>query len=154
VFDTVTGLPLHALVVHAVVVLLPLACLVTIAVAARPSWRRFAPALVALNAVVAAMAFVAKRSGENLAHRIEQFGTQPASLDTHFLWGARLVWMAAGLLAVAVVLWLTHRTKGLANVVAVVAVLGSLATIGVTGVVGHSGATAVWKDTIANTKAP
>ncbi|MCX6467463.1 MAG: hypothetical protein NTW05_28360, partial [Pseudonocardiales bacterium] len=35
----VDGLPLHPLVVHAVVVLLPLAALGTVACALRPSWR-------------------------------------------------------------------------------------------------------------------
>ena len=43
-FDTIDGLPVHALVVHAVVVLLPLALLGTIAIAVRPAWRaRFGP---------------------------------------------------------------------------------------------------------------
>ncbi|MCW2828706.1 MAG: hypothetical protein JWQ67_2322, partial [Marmoricola sp.] len=38
-FDTFNGIPLHPLVVHAVVVLLPLAILGTIAIAVRPGWR-------------------------------------------------------------------------------------------------------------------
>ncbi len=38
-FDLINGLPIHPLVVHGVVVLLPLAILGTIAIAARPAWR-------------------------------------------------------------------------------------------------------------------
>ena len=39
-FDLINGLPVHPLVVHAVVVLLPLATLGLIAIAVRPAWRR------------------------------------------------------------------------------------------------------------------
>ena len=39
VFDLINGLPVHPLVVHAVVVLVPLAALGTIAIALRPAWR-------------------------------------------------------------------------------------------------------------------
>ncbi|HSU11443.1 MAG TPA: DUF2231 domain-containing protein, partial [Pseudonocardia sp.] len=37
---TVDGIPAHPLVVHAVVVLLPLAAVATLLVVARPVWRR------------------------------------------------------------------------------------------------------------------
>ncbi len=55
-FDTFQGLPVHALIVHATVVLLPLMCLVTVLVAVRPrlrakyAWWTFAAdvALIAL----------------------------------------------------------------------------------------------------------
>lgn len=60
VFDahvfTVAGLPLHPLVVHLVVVLLPLAAIGTLAVAVRPAWRRslgIPTLLVALAGTVA-----------------------------------------------------------------------------------------------------
>ena len=38
VFDTVLGLPVHALVVHGVVVLLPLMAIITAVVACVPRW--------------------------------------------------------------------------------------------------------------------
>ncbi|MBC8092563.1 MAG: hypothetical protein H7Y15_11605, partial [Pseudonocardia sp.] len=37
---TLDGVPLHPLVIHAVVVLLPLAAVGTLAMAVRPVWRR------------------------------------------------------------------------------------------------------------------
>src|SRR3954449_264738 len=71
-FDTISGLPVHALVVHAVVVLLPLMSLVTIAVAVRRSWRSAAPWVVLADAAVVALAFAAKESGEVLQERLSQ----------------------------------------------------------------------------------
>ena len=66
-FDTVAGLPVHALVVHAVVVLLPLAALATAVWAFRSSDPpRVGYAVVAADAVVTALAFVARFSGEAL----------------------------------------------------------------------------------------
>ncbi len=111
VFDTIAGLPIHPLVVHAVVVLLPLACLATIAVAVRPSWRRFAPALAVLNAAVMVAAFVAVQSGESLEHRVEQF-SEPAGLHDHAEWGERLMFLAAALFIGALVIWVDPHADG------------------------------------------
>ncbi|MEV4388804.1 DUF2231 domain-containing protein, partial [Micromonospora sp. NPDC049580] len=53
--DTVNGLPLHPLVVHAVVVLLPLAALGVAALAVRPSWRgRYGGLVVLITALATA----------------------------------------------------------------------------------------------------
>ncbi len=149
-FDTITGLPVHPLSVHAVVVLLPLACLATVAVAVRPAWRRFATPLAALNLAVAVAAFVAKQSGEALAHRVKQFN-EPAGLGTHAEWGDRLFALSLALFVGALVIRWTRDRPALARVVVVVAVIGALATVGVTAYVGHTGATMVWKDVVANT---
>jgi uncharacterized membrane protein len=151
VFDTIGGLPVHPLVVHAVVVLLPLAALATVAVAARPSWRRFSPGLMVLNGAVMVAAFVAIRSGEKLENRIEQFSVPP-ELATHAEWGKRLFLLSVCLFAGAVVIWLTRNRPALATVVAVVALVGGLVAVGVTVYVGHSGATSVWQDTIKSTR--
>ena len=64
---TIGGLPAHPLVVHAVVVLLPLAALGTLAVAARPTWRRNLGVPVFLIALVGVVAVpVAVQTGEQL----------------------------------------------------------------------------------------
>ena len=68
---TVGGLPAHPLVVHAVVVLLPLAAVGTLAVAARPVWRRQLGVWVLLLAVVGVAAVpVATRTGAQLVRAI------------------------------------------------------------------------------------
>ena len=64
------GVPLHPLVVHAVVVLGPLAALTGLAYAAVPRWRWLLRCpLVALAAVVAVVALVAVAAGEGPRHR-------------------------------------------------------------------------------------
>jgi len=151
VFDTVIGLPLHPLVVHAVVVLLPLAALATIAVAVRAPWRRFAPLLMVLNAGVMIAAWVAVQSGQALEHRVEQF-SQPSGLQDHAAWGKRLLLLSVALFVGAVVIWFARRADGLAMVVGVLAVIGAVGIVVITVYVGHSGATMVWKNVIANTR--
>ena len=67
VLDLVNGLPLHPLVVHAVVVLLPLAILGTIALALHRPWRAtYGPLVVGVAAVATALVPVATSSGESL----------------------------------------------------------------------------------------
>ena len=64
-FERFGDLPLHVLVIHAAVVLIPGAALLAIAYAVRPQWRwllRWPLLLAALGAV--AVAYVAKESGE------------------------------------------------------------------------------------------
>jgi uncharacterized membrane protein len=152
VFDTIAGLPIHPLAVHAVVVLLPLACLLTIATALRPSWRRHARWVFGFNALVAAAALAAKQSGERLDHRFRENGQPSQNLLNHELWGGRLAIMAALLVVAAALVAFFHRSANLSRVAAVVAVLFALATVGVTVYVGDSGARDVWSGLIQSTK--
>jgi hypothetical protein len=70
-FDTIGGLPVHSLVVHAVVVLVPLVALGAILMAFWPSFsRRFGTLIVVVAAGAAAATVVAKESGEQLAGRV------------------------------------------------------------------------------------
>ena len=63
-FDTVLGLPVHALVVHGVVVLLPLMAIITSVVACVPRWRvRAAWPVAIIDTAMVAMTFVARQSG-------------------------------------------------------------------------------------------
>jgi uncharacterized membrane protein len=108
--DTINGLPLHPLVVHAVVVLLPLACLGVIAIALRASWRaRYGGLVVVVAAAATAAIPVATASGDSLAARVGNPG-QHADL------GDALLWFALPLLAVAVALVVLHRIAARANV--------------------------------------
>ncbi|MFB9905849.1 DUF2231 domain-containing protein [Allokutzneria oryzae] len=64
---TVDGLPLHPLVVHAVVVLLPLAAVTATMIALRPAWRRrFGWPVLALTVLGVAAVPVAMFSGDQL----------------------------------------------------------------------------------------
>lgn len=153
VFDTISGLPLHPLAVHAVVVLLPLMCLVTIATAFWAPLRRYALLVAIVDGGVFVLAFVAKESGERLFARVTQFQQASGDLNTHITWGDRLPLLALLLFVMAVVLWWTSTRKPeLVRVVGVVAALVAVATIGMTVVVGDTGARAVWSSVISSTK--
>jgi uncharacterized membrane protein len=86
--QTVRGLPLHVLVVHAVVVLVPLVAIGTLIVALAPSARRHFGALLVLGALGATiLAPIATGSGENLAQRL---GAGELVRD-HSRWGERIL---------------------------------------------------------------
>jgi uncharacterized membrane protein len=154
-FDTVLGLPVHALVVHGVVVLLPLMAVVTLVWAwRRPSRSRSGLAVVAGDAVVAVMTFVAKESGEALQQRL---GGQ-AALE-HGELADPLPLIGVGLL-VAAALVQVHRTRGsaprsagggLGTVLSVLVTVVAAVVVVWTIRVGHSGAEAVWGEIVTNT---
>lgn len=154
-FDLINGIPLHPLVVHAIVVLLPLATLGTIAIAARPGWRlRYGPLVVAAAAVSTVLTPVATSSGEELERRVGDPG-QHAQL------GDQLIWFAIPLLVLsAALVWLQWRhdraggpspSRTLLNVVAVLAVVAALASAVQVYRVGDSGARAAWSDAATTT---
>src|SRR4051812_37898484 len=142
VFDTINDLPIHPLVIHAVVVLLPLACVGLIAIAVHPPWRaRFGVLVVLVAAAATAAIPVATESGERLAARLGE----PAD---HAALGGRLIWFAAPLLLVAIVLvgvhWRAARSgvavaKGLAVVLSVLAIVAAGANLYQVYRVGDSG---------------
>lgn len=149
---TISGIPLHPLVVHAAVVLAPVAALAAIAYAVLPrgrAWLRHASAVVAVGA--AASVQLAAMTGDSLASTLG--GANPLVQD-HEAWAGRLqaaTWVLAG---VALLAWWALPVRGVRGGQggqAVAAVLGVvLALVAVTVLVlvvltGHSGAEAVWK---------
>jgi uncharacterized membrane protein len=147
VLDLVNGLPLHPLVVHAVVVLLPAAVLGTLAVAVRPAWReRYGVLLLLVTAVATLMVPVATSSGEELEARVGDPG-QHAAL------GDQLLWFSGALLAVVAVLVLAPRFMSVG--VTGLRVIGGLAAIAALACavqvvrVGDSGARAAWGDQVS-----
>src|SRR5690242_427887 len=97
-FDSIDGLPLHPLVVHAVVVLLPLGILGTLAIAVRPAWRRtYGPLVVAVTAVATALVPVAIKSGTAFKKHVGDPGHHQAL-------GRQLIWFALPLLVLVLAL--------------------------------------------------
>lgn len=146
---TVGGIPLHPLVVHAVVVLVPLTAVGAVLMAALPKFsRRFGP-LVALGAFVSiASALLAKEAGEQLAW------VKPVTAD-HLRWGDQApLWVGIfGLVVIA--FWFfdrgipSNRQRPMWLRIASIAVilLSVIATLFVLAA-GHSGAVAVWASLI------
>jgi uncharacterized membrane protein len=150
-FDTFNGVPVHPLVVHGVVVLLPLAILGTIAIAVRPVWRASHGALVVLFALVATILIpVATSSGEALEKHVGDPGA-------HARLGDQLLWFALPLLILVAGLVLLDRVgtrNVLTTVVAVLAVIAAVAAGVQVFRVGDSGARAAWGDRVSSAPAP
>lgn len=154
-FDLIHGLPVHPLVVHAVVVLTPLACLGTLALALRPRWRRpYGLLVVACAAVAVALMPVATSSGEALERHVGDPGR-------HAQLGDQLIWFSLPLLVLSIALvWLDRRppargTRGgslpVTRVVAGLAVVAAVAAGVQVYRVGDSGARAAWGDQVSST---
>ena len=151
--DTVFGLPVHSLVVHAAVVLLPLAALgaLIMGFSARFS-RRFGPLVVAVAAAGVVAAFISRASGEELAERV-------GNPEVHAQVGNLLPFIALGMFVVLLALWLLdrglpgarpQRSLGI-QVLGIVVIAAALITAGWTVRTGHTGAEAVWQAIVDNT---
>lgn len=156
-FDLINGLPLHPLVVHAAVVLVPLTALGVIAMVIWPRFsQRHGWLVVATSVVALGSSFVAKESGEGLEELVGEPGFDHAELGD-------LMPIFVGVLMLAViVLWLIDRRtpaggaaprRGLRVVAAVVAVVVALANLVWVYQVGDSGAKSVWSGVVSSSGA-
>jgi hypothetical protein len=150
---TFGGLPAHPLIIHAVVVLLPLAALGTLLVAARPVWRRTLGVWVFLIALAGTLAVpLATKTGDQLK---DAMGGGGPLVEIHEGRADRLLPFAVlYVVALAAGLLLGRRadrspgiqTKVAAGVVVLAALLGLVVTYLVIWI-GHAGAMAVWEGT-------
>jgi len=154
-FDTILDLPVHVLVVHAVVVLGPLAALTALLYAAWPALRRLLrwPLLV-LGAIAAGSVFVATRSGEELERRVladpalSEAQVERIGAHTDLGEAALLPLVLMFVVIVVCALWALAPGAGLVGAVRIAAAvaLGAVAVWALVAVVraGHSGSSAVW----------
>lgn len=152
-FDTVAGLPVHALVVHAAVVLVPLAALLSVAVAVVPrlrAVRRLLWLVVAVDVGAFAITVVTKLSGQELRSRL---GGQIAA--DHARRGGVMPWFALALVAAVVLLaFAARRTGALTGIAVALVVVTAAAASGWTVWTGHSGSAAVWESVVQSTQPP
>lgn len=157
--EFIGGLPLHPLIVHFVVVLLPIAVLGSILAAVWPAVRRrFGWLAVAAAAVGTALVPVATGSGEDLAARV---GSSP-QVKKHEALADLMIWWALGLTVAVTALMVLHARAGkgdaggdgakAAKGVTIGLVVAAVLTVGVaagTGIhvfrVGDAGARSVWE---------
>ncbi|HKV22079.1 MAG TPA: hypothetical protein VJR50_23860 [Mycobacterium sp.] len=147
---TLFGLPAHALLNHAIVVLAPLLALLVIVCGLWPAARRRLVWFdLALAVAVVVLTPLTVSAGEWL---YDQNSEHSAILETHEERGQWAIYFAIGLLVVAVVQAIQHRIearstepkKVLAVIVALVAIIvGVWSTVGVV-LIGDAGARAVW----------
>jgi len=139
-FDTITGLPLHPLVIHGVVVGVPLMAVVTISVAARRNLReRFSWWVAGANTLLLLLTLVAKQSGEAL----QQARGGQIALE-HGQLGSVLPWFALVLAVASAAVAATSRNKALGPVSVVFVILAAVAAVYWTVRTGDTGARSVW----------
>lgn len=157
---TISGLPAHALLVHAMVVVAPLTALLEILCALWPAARRHLVWLVLAFAVVtAALTPITANAGGWL---FDQEHHHRDILNTHAERGGWMIYFSIALLVVAVVLALVHwrevraAAPGLAVrvVVAVVAIVVGAASIVQIVRIGDSGAQSVWGNELTKSSKP
>jgi uncharacterized membrane protein len=152
---TINGIPLHPLIVHAAVVLVPLAAAFALAYALLPKrrWQTRNPALV-LAVVAAGSVWLAAATGDSLKQKLHE---HTSIIETHEMWAGRLqasTWVLAVLVAVA---WWSmphhnplpdkdHRdgVTTLAKPLMVLLPLAAVAVLVLVVLTGDAGARAVW----------
>lgn len=154
--DTINGLPAHVLLVHAVVVLVPLAALLSVLAVVWPAARRKVGVLLPICALVG-LVFVplATQAGEWLEEHVKE----TALVEKHTSLGDGLLVWALLLFVLATLFWLLDfapsrnwRVPAFATTAAArVTVSIALAAVAVVSVVqvyriGDSGAKAAWQD--------
>ena len=161
--DSIAGLPLHPLLVHATVVIVPAAAVSVLLAAVWPRFRRWA-GLLPLGLAVVGLILVplSTSSGESLEHEVGH----SALIEKHSqLADGLLPWMI-GLVVMAAGLYAWHwresrrgsgttrpRTRAWVPVtISVLAVVAALGTSVQVVLIGHSGAKAAWSD-VASTSA-
>ena len=149
--ETVFGVPLHPLIVHGTVVIVPLAALTVLLAVLWPRFRNWAGPLPAGLAVVGLLLVpLSTSSGENLEDSVRE----TELVERHAELGEQLLPFVAVLAVAAIGLWLIARRERAGSsspkvLLVVLAALAVLAAVGTTVQVvriGHSGAESAWSD--------
>ena len=151
--STFNGLPVHALLVHFIVVLAPLTAVLAILCAVWPAARqRLVWLVLALAVLITGLSPLTTDSGEWLEHNIEK----SELVEKHAEMGDTMLYFALALLVAAILLVVVHlrahREKplsaALSGAIAVFVVLAGVATSVQVFRIGHSGAESVWSDAL------
>ncbi|MGB9250255.1 MAG: DUF2231 domain-containing protein [Mycobacterium sp.] len=157
---TISGLPAHVLLVHAMVVLAPLTALLEILCALWPAARRHLVWLVLSFAVVTtALTPITANAGEWLYDRERHHSD---ILNTHAGRGGWMVYFSVAMLVVAVALALVHWREGRSAkpgfgvnlAVAVLAIAVGAASIVQVVRIGDAGAQSVWGNELTKSDKP
>jgi hypothetical protein len=150
--DTLFGLPAHPLVVHAAVVLLPLAAIGLVVVAAIPRARRlYAPIVLGIALAATVAVGLAQQSGEALEDRVtetELVEEHAEQGETVLPWAIAVTVMSA---LVAAEPYARARLGRLSPLAVTTVLVGASLIVAVAATwtvidVGHSGAQSVWSD--------
>jgi len=139
------GLPLHPLLVHSAVILVPLVALGALVMSYLPSFSRRHGKLILIVALVAQVSvFLAKISGEVFSEILDK------EVEKHAQLGEIAPFVTIPMVALIYLRWRMDRAGSSTGSVAirrltsVALVIASLASLVVIFLVGHSGASSVW----------
>jgi hypothetical protein len=141
----INGLPAHALLVHAVVVIVPLTAVAAIVVSLWPAAQRKLTFLVPLGAWVGLIAVpFTTAAGTDLAVRLGN----PAFIDRHRQLGNLVLPFVIALAVTTTAQWLLLRGRDSGPAVrrwlAVLVILSAVAAVTIVALAGDAGARAVW----------
>ena len=153
--STVSGLPVHVLLVHFIVVLAPLTALLVIGCGLWPAARR---RLVWLTLVLAAVTTVLTPLTTDAGEWLEKHVARSAAVHTHTELGDTMIYFSAALLVAALATAAVHlreRKNGpspaLTLIVAALSLVVATGTIIQVYRIGESGSLAAWGDVITTT---
>jgi len=149
--EEINGLPAHVLLVHAVVIVIPLAALLTVLSALWPAARR---RLGIVTPIVALIALILVPVTQNAGSWLQSRLPNAPLIAAHAQLGDTMLWFAIGLFVAALLAWgvptlLTRNSRQapppwVGVVVAVVAIALAGASVVQVFRVGESGSKAVW----------
>lgn len=150
-FDLINGIPVHPLVVHAAVVLTPMAAIgLIVMVFSKHFSKRFGWVVAALGAGAFVAAWIAKEAGEALEERVGEPDFNHGAL------GDRMPLFALALMLAAVALWLIDRTasaqsprRALRIFAAAACLILAVGNVVWVYRVGDSGAKSVWSGEVS-----
>jgi hypothetical protein len=144
-FGMLAGLPLHPLLVHSAVVLVPLVAIGALVMSYLPSFSRRHGKLILILALIAQVSvFLAKLSGEAFSEILDK------NVEKHAELGEIAPLVTLPMVALIYLRWRMDRAgSSIGNVVirrltSLALVVSSLASLIVIFLVGHSGASSVW----------
>ena len=144
-FGSVAGLPLHPLVIHISIVLIPLVAIGALVMSYLPSFSRRYGKLILIIAIVAqASLFLAKVTGEAFEEILDK------EMGRHAELGEIAPFITLPMVALIYLRWRLDRsgaTVGSAwvrRLTSVALIVAAIASIVVIVLVGHSGAESVW----------
>ncbi|MCW2855180.1 MAG: hypothetical protein JWR52_795 [Marmoricola sp.] len=155
-FDTFQGLPVHELIVHATVVLVPTTALAVALAAVYPRFRAWVgpiPPILGVASVL--LTQVTTMSGQKFYDRWAKLGPVSAAIQHHRQLGRTLIWFVIPLAIISIVAYVLERRAGASRtvvvIVAVLAVVSAGAVLVDVALIGHAGASASWKDFVNST---
>lgn len=144
-FDLVMGLPLHPLVVHAAVVLVPLVAFSALAMSYWPSFsRKYGKPILILAVTAQISLFVAKTSGESFEERLGK------EVERHAEFGETAPLTFIPLLVLLFIRWRMDRSGAtvgsprVRRMVSILLALSAILALVYIYLTGHSGAESVW----------